>query len=143
MMSNAEMFLTQLVAKKGDQGCASFDELRLTEYYQSKKKKFIDLPCSSNELQQNIKRAYMQVRTWLESPFWNAADFVDPVDYGYEEPFYEPTYFEGSCKPQDIIGPCKKCARTACSCRANNIGCTEYCNCFGDSCKNPLTVLRD
>ena len=115
MISNAEMFLTPLVAKKGYQGCASFDELRLTEYFQSKKKKFIDLPCSSNELQQNIKRAYMQVRTWLESPFWNATDFVDPVDYGYEEPFYEPTYFEGSCKPQDIIGPCscKKCARTA------------------------------
>ena len=59
MIANAEMFLTQLVAKKGDQGCTTFDELRLMEYYQLHKKRFIDLPCSSNELQQNIKRAYI------------------------------------------------------------------------------------
>ena len=139
MIANAELFL---VAKKGEQGCTSFDELRVREYYllKKKKKRFITLPCSSDELQENIKRAYMQFRVWLEAPFWNALDFMDPVDYGYSEPFYEPTFYKGPCKPQDIFDPCtcKKCARTTCSCRANNISCTEYCNCFGESCKNPL-----
>ena len=66
------------------------------------KKKLIDLPCTSDAIQQNIKRAYLQTRIWLESPFLNAADRIDAQDYGFnfnaERNILEPCMFLGPQK---------------------------------------------
>ena len=69
VLSQAEKFLVKVVASKQYQNCETFDELRVRLYHHSREKKFIDLPCSSNAIRQNIKRAYFQARMWLESPF--------------------------------------------------------------------------
>ena len=67
----AEHFLVNVISKKNE-SCNTFSELRVKLYHHSRDKKFIDLPCSSNEAHQYIRRAYMQtVRLWIEAPFRN------------------------------------------------------------------------
>ena len=68
IITAAEHFVVQVAAKKSCQGCETFNELRLKEYFQSHKKRFIDLPCSSVEMQENIKRANMQ--TGMQLNIW-------------------------------------------------------------------------
>ena len=56
-----EQFLVRIVAIKKFQNFSSFDDLRVNLYKQSMCKKFVDLPCTSASLRENIKRAYFQV----------------------------------------------------------------------------------
>ena len=105
-------------------------------------KKFVDLPCSPNGITENVKRAYLQARMWLEAPFWNAADRMDPTDFGYDysviNESYEPTLFKGPQKPTDLPDPCtcKKCARKTCACRESEIPCCVFCK--FTKCQNPF-----
>ena len=92
MVTDAEQFLVKVTKKKFD-SCMSFNE-------------FIELPCSSAAIHENIKRGYMQTKCWLDAPFLNATDSRDPCDYGYsahpETNTIEPCLFSGPQKPQDV-----------------------------------------
>ena len=57
MIADAEKFLVKVVSKKYE-SCDSFGDLRVKLYHHSKGKRFIDLVCGSDEIQQNIMRAY-------------------------------------------------------------------------------------
>ena len=78
----------------------------------------------------------MQAKKWLEAPFGNAADTMDPEDFGYTRNtttgFLEPTEFTGPSRPVNIPDPCKckNCSKKTCICRVNTIACSQYCNCF-------------
>lgn len=143
MITDAEQFLVKVVNKKYD-SCLTFNELRVKLYHQSKDKKFVELPCSSAAIQENIKRAYMQTRCWLDAPFLNAADWLDPCDYGYtacpEMNTIEPCLFSGFQRPQAVPEPCitcKTCAKRTCPCRVANVACNDFCGCSEHVCKNP------
>ena len=137
MTTDAEHFLVKVLNKKHD-SCVSFNELRVKLYHQFKDKNFIELPCSSAAIHENIKKAYMQTRCWLDAPFLNAADSLDPCDYGYtahpETNMIKPCFFSGPQKPQNVPEPCtcKTFARRTYPCRvalasrSDFCGCTEY-----------------
>ena len=140
-IGNAEQFLVKVVATKANSECISFDQLRIKEYLHSKKAKFINLPCSSNEIRQNIKRAYYQTRMWLESPFGDARDFIDVENFGYDSN-YQPIWFISPQRPLDIPEPCKNCStciRSSCPCRKSGYACSKYFHCRG-TCKSPLNI---
>lgn len=106
-------------------------------------KKFVDLPCSSNVIQQNIKRAYLQTKLWLEAPFGNAVETMDPNEFGHVTHLgsnvIEPLLFVGPARPVDVPEPCKckTCARRTCNCRLSELPCSDYCGCVDNTCKNP------
>ena len=77
MLQQAEQFLINVVTKKY-RSCSTFDELIAKLYHhQSNNKRFVDLPCSSMTLHNNISRAFLQTKLWLDSPFLNATDTMD------------------------------------------------------------------
>ena len=81
MLVAAEKFLVQVKSKKYS-ACDNFNELRTKLCLHSKKKKMTELPWTSNEKRENIKRAHLQTQTWLDSPFLDKAAMTDPTDYG-------------------------------------------------------------
>jgi hypothetical protein len=137
MMDRAEGFLVKVVCTKAFNECISFNELRAKMYLQLRDKKFIQLPCSSNEIRQNIRRAYYQTRMWLESAHGDTREILNVEDFGFDNSF-APTWFSWPNRPLDIPLPCKckSCVRRTCPCREKEISCSNYCKCVG-SCKNP------
>ena len=148
-LSKAEEFLVAIVAGKKEKKYATFDELRLCRYHhQSVSKDLTDLPCTSNALQENIKRAYVQTKMWLESPFGNAMDILDLELYGYEKEAdsgsLSPKMFDGPSRPLDVPPPCKctNCKKKTCQCRMSEMPCIQFCSCMvNKECKNPLTNI--
>lgn len=144
MILHAEQFLIKVLSSKKDESCKSFDELRVRIYHRSSDKKFIDLPCTSNALHENIRRSYMQVKLWLDAPFLNAAENIDPQEYGYvchlNANLMEPKLFHGLARPVNVPDPCKctNCTKRTCSCRVSEISCSAFCGCAGNDCKNPI-----
>lgn len=138
----AETFLVKVIAAKDYQKCLSFDEIRAEMHRHTRDKKFIELPCTSNEIQQHIRRAYYQTRMWLESAFGDARELMRIEDYGYESD-YTPKWFIPPHRPSNIPEPCNNCTscvRRTCPCRQQEVSCSSYCKC-GDRCKNPLNLL--
>lgn len=109
-IADAEQFLVKVLSKKYGQSCASFNDLRVKLYFHAQEKRLIDLPSSSDAIQQNIKRAYLQTRIWLEAPFLNAAERLDAEDYGFnlipDRNILEPCLFLGPQKPVDTPDLC-------------------------------------
>ena len=136
MIRYAEQFLIKVIAKKY-QDCPTFDELRVKLYHhQSKDKRFIDLPCSSSTIHDNIRRAFLQTKLWLDSPFLNAAETMEFQDYGYvchlNENLIVPK-LDDVVKPLDVPEPCKctTCVKRTCTCRVEKIPCSVFCGCAG------------
>ena len=141
VLLQAEQFLVKVVASKAYMSCQSFDGLRLKLYHHARQKKLTALSCSSNEIQLNIKRAYLQARMWLESPFGNISEVIDAEEFGYNS-LLAPIWHTPPYRPLDIPDPCsscKSCVRVTCPCRQNDSACSQYCKC-GESCKNPLNT---
>lgn len=144
VISAAEQFLVKVVALKRYQNCLSFDELRVKLHCQSMVKKFVDLPCTSLSLRENIKRAYLQCRLWMEAPVGNIGETMDPNEFGYQidvsDNTIHPILFEGPSRPIDVPDPCKctNCSRKTCPCRLSNSSCSKYCGCHDNDCKNPF-----
>ena len=141
MIANAEQFLVKVLSKKY-QPRTSFIELRIKLYHHSQDKRFIDLPCSSDAIQQNLKRAYLQTRLWLEAPFLNATERLDATDYGFnacpERNILEPCLFSGPQKPVDVPDPClncTNCVKKTCPCRVTNVMCSDYCGWLENECQ--------
>ena len=70
------------------------DMLQLVEHFQrtesktvpppvKQQQKIVDLPCSSMTVHNNIRRAVLQTKLCLDSPFLNTTDTMDFQDYGY------------------------------------------------------------
>ena len=139
MIDRAELFLVKIIATKVYQNCSTFDQLRTKLFMHSKEKKFIKLPCSSNEVREHIKRAYYQTRMWVEAPFGDARELMSAENYGYHIDL-TPKWFSPPYRPLDVPEPCQtctSCVRASCPCRQRNIACSSYCKCV-DKCKNPL-----
>ena len=79
-------------------------------FHQFPKKKLTEVVCSSDSIQQNIKRGYLQTRTWLEAPFLDSSEILDPLDYGFDLNLNSmtlvPSFFKRPQKPTDVIEPC-------------------------------------
>ena len=106
MLQQAEQFLINVVTKKY-RSCSTFDELIVKLYHhQSNNKRFVDLPCSSMTLHNNIRRAFLLTKLWLDSPFLNATDTMDFQDYGYvchlNENMILPKLSDDEVKPLDV-----------------------------------------
>ena len=144
LLAAAEKFLVQVISKKYS-ACANFNELRTKLFLHSKNKKLTELPCCSDEIRENIKRADLQTQTWLDSPFVDKAALTDPTDYGYTQEngsgLLIPTFGNLSKLPENVPRPCsgcKTCARITCPCRQAGAGCSDFCSCSeGVGCKNP------
>ena len=86
----------------------------------------------------------MQVKLWLDAPFLNAAENIDPQEYGYvchlNANLMEPKLFHGLARPANVPDPCKctNCTKRTCSCRVSEISCSALCGCAGNDCKNPI-----
>ena len=144
MLASAEKFLIQVLSKKYS-ACVNFNELRTKLFLHSKNKKLTELPCCSDEIRENIKRAELQTQTWLDSPFLDKAALTDPTDYGYTKEngpgLLIPTFSNLPKLPENVPQPCsgcKTCARITCPCRQAGVGCSDFCSCSeGIGCKNP------
>ena len=146
MLFFAEKLLVKVIAIKKLSNCSTFNELRVQQHRQSMAKQFVDLPCTSSALKENIKRGYLQARLWYEAPFGNAGDMMDLNNFGYVIDIFEhtiaPVLYEGASKPLDVPDPCKctNCVKSTCICRVNNLPCSDYCACIDDECKNPFNT---
>ena len=125
MLKKAETFILQLLGKEE---CASFNELRYIQYYDSQKHlSLTKLVCCSSSLQYHLKRAYLQTHIWLNG----ASQYpykLEPTSYGYKqtEIGLQPQLVKLPIKPKDFPLPCTclLCATKRCSCRTAGISCT-------------------
>ena len=89
MLNSFDPFITGLSREALDD-----DMLQLVEHFQrtesktvsppvKQQQKIVDLPCSSMTVHNNIRRAFLQTKLCLDSPFSNATDTMDFQDYGY------------------------------------------------------------
>ena len=127
MFEKAEQFLVKVVASKAFMNCATFDELRLSMWQQIRNVRLVDLPCSSNEIRQNIRRVYFQAWLLLEAATEYASQIFDITEYGYDSNL-SPTWFVPPPRPLDIPEPClcKSCVRITCPCRQKQYACSNY-----------------
>ena len=143
MFEKAEQFLVKVVASKAFINSATFDELILRMRQQIiSNVRFVDLPCSSNEIRQHIRRAYFQARLWLESATGEASQILDFTEYGYYGNL-SPTWFVPPQRPLHIPEPCKckSCVRITCPCRQKQYACSIYCKCL-ETCKTPINNVN-
>ena len=149
MLQQAEQFLINVVTKKY-RYCSTFDELRAKLYHhQSNNKRFVDLPYSSMTLHNNIRRAFLQTKLWLDSPFLNATDTMDFQDYGYvchiNESMILPKLSDDEVYPLDVPKSCKctTCVKRTFTCRIAGLACSVFCGCVDHEdkgCQNPHTT---
>ena len=72
LILSAEKFLVKVIAPKKLSNFETFDDLRVKLHRQSMVKKYVDLPCTSISLRENIKRAYLHFtdKNMEGSPIW-------------------------------------------------------------------------
>ena len=143
MLQQAEQFLINEVTKKY-RSCSTFDELRAKQYHhQSNNKRFVDLPCSNN-----IRRAFLQTKLWLNVPFLNVTDTMDFQDYGcvchLNENMILTKLSDDEVKPLDVPESCEctTFVKRTCSCRVAGLTCSVLCRCSDHEdkgCQNPHT----
>ena len=124
MVTSAEKFLVECLSN--DKNVQTFDELRFQTYHtKSFQLDFGKLPCTSNNIQLHIKRAFLQCYRWLQSPFVKNID-LEHMDYGYiidEDEHLLPEITRRDVTPDDIPLACNciKCTKsTVCPCRVRN-----------------------
>ena len=120
MLQQAEQFLINVVTKKY-RSCSAFDELRAKLYHHKSNNKRFDLPCSLMTLHNNIRRAFLQTKLWLDLPFLNATDTMDFQDCWYvcnlNENMILPKLSDDEVKPLDVPESCKctTCVKRTCT----------------------------
>ena len=129
MLQQAKQFLINVVTKKY-RSCSTFDELIAKLYHhQSNNKRFVDLPCSLMTFHNNIRRAFLQTKLWLDLPFLNATNTMDFQDYGYvchlNENMILPKLSDDEVKPLDV----PECVKRTCTCRVAGLACSVFCGC--------------
>ena len=86
-------------------------------------------------LRDNIRRAFLQTKLWLDSPFLNVTDTMDFQDYGYvchlNENMILPKLSGDEVKPLDVPESCKctTCVKRTYTCRVAGVTCSVFCGC--------------
>ena len=149
IINDAEEFLVRVVASKKIKQCSAFDDLRTKMYFDSRSNRIIELPCTSRAIRQNIKRAFLQTRLWINAPYLNQLEFSDPTDFGFQLNLntlsFDPIMFDGYQVPPNVPEPCytcTTCTKKSCPCRTAESGCTDFCGCANHGCKNPHSISK-
>ena len=98
-------------------------------------------------LHNNIRRAFLQTKLRLDSPFLNATDtrFQGLRVCLSSENMILPNLSDDEVKPLDLPESCKrtKCVKITCKCRVAGLTCSVFCGCADHEekgCQNPHTT---
>ena len=109
------------------------------------------LPPTQESLKQAIYRAHFQALIWQNDIVPNP-DIPSPENYGWkiEDGIYVPVSCDLPAAPDAVVQLVKCSCRksmcsSSCSCRRNNLSCTEMCQCEGDpdACSNVYVLDTD
>ena len=101
------------------------------------------LPPTLGALRQHVLRVHIQARVWGQASIALQDSQMDPLQNGYHKESdgqLKPTMTDALPAPKAIIEmvscQCKRdCSSARCSCRKNNLSCTDLCQC-GSACQN-------
>ncbi|KAI4810949.1 hypothetical protein KUCAC02_013876 [Chaenocephalus aceratus] len=100
------------------------------------------LPPTLGVLKQHILRVHVQTRVWAQAAIALQDPQLDPLQNGYfrDSVGMKPTTTEVLPAPKAIIEmvQCRfksNCSSGRCSCRANDLACTDMCHC-SSQCQN-------
>lgn len=101
------------------------------------------LPPTLGALRQHVLRVHIQARVWGQASIALQEPQLDPLQNGYHKESdgqLKPTMTDALPAPKAIIEmvscQCKTdCSSARCSCRTNNLCCTDLCRC-GSVCQN-------
>jgi hypothetical protein len=101
------------------------------------------LPPTLGALRQHVLRVHIQARVWGQASISLQDSQMDPLQNGYHKESdsqLKPTMTNALPAPEAIIEmvscQCKRdCSSARCSCRKNNLSCTDLCQC-GSACQN-------
>jgi hypothetical protein len=104
------------------------------------------LPPTRGAFINHVKRAHYCTHLWKNSII-ATPELLDPVHYGWilVEKVYIPIMTDKPAAPKAILElvkcGCKKgCISAKCSCRSNNLVCSELCSCY-ETCENVASLL--
>ncbi|KAJ8034477.1 hypothetical protein HOLleu_21334 [Holothuria leucospilota] len=147
-MINCESFICQLYSTDERAGTKA-DDMRYWLFCQQQKKNE-GLPPTSDSLLHHIKRANYQTYIWRKS-LQSEQNLPSPNNHGWktEDGSLRPVLMTKDPAPHALLVLsfccCKKseCRRADCSCKVNNLGCTEACQCINsEGCQNPYSRLN-
>ena len=118
----------------------------------SKAPKLASLPPTREAFELNVKRGHCQAAIWKYALLADPPN-IDETDYGYDRiddyKTLEPTMLPPGV---EVVPPeirkliscgCKAnepCGKGNCTCRATNMGCSVFCKCTNNQCRNPFTT---
>lgn len=148
-IQSCERFICSMYATSKKAGRTA-DEVRYWMFCQ-KHQSSERLPPTSNSLRHHIERANYQSYIWKHS-LQAVQELPSPSpNNGWKEVdgILQPELMSKDPAPKSLVElttcSCKKsgCTRDTCSCKGNEMPCTEACSCMNDeSCKNPYKSLE-
>ena len=147
-VQNLEKFICRLYAPSLT--VESLDQLRW-KLFSKRQAEGENLPPTQESLKQAIYRAHYQALVWQNDIVPNPT-IPPPDNYGWrvEDNMYVPVSSELPAAPDAVVELVKCSCRTSlcsssCSCRRNNLSCTEMCQCEGDpdACNNVYVLETD
>jgi len=135
--ADAEKFLVLVLSETSH--CSTFTELRAQMYHQAKASSHQNLPSTTEGLLPHIMRAWLSTYSIIH--LFQPSIF-DPLQFGYylQNDRMAPVTGCKNLKERWTCN-CGKCARSACPCRMEEVGCTPFCKCMklqNDACSNPF-----
>ena len=101
---------------------------------------------------EHIKRAHLQAHIWAQDDVLNPK-ILDPTTLGWEDVdgILKPKLSCVQLTPESVVELLKcscnksRCSSARCTCRQNNLPCTELCKCeAGVDCENiPTTIIEN
>ena len=119
------------------------NELRW-HFYSRKQAQGENLPPTSAAFRQHVYRAHYTAMVWHRNTV-HQQNLPAPDDYGWKKEGDIYVLTMNSPAPQAVINlvrcNCKKGCEKKCSCKMNNLGCTEICGCIDYECRNTFNVV--
>ena len=149
LLKSLEYFICQLCG--GSSGSGNTANERRYWLFCQKGQRNEHLPPTSDSLHFHIKRANYQTYIWRKS-LTPVTNLPDPSLHGWEKKgeILKPLLMSQSAAPTGLLElvmcSCKKsfCKSNRCSCKFNNLICTEGCACMGnEQCQNPVKHIDD
>ena len=110
------------------------------------------LPATPGAWNEHTKRAYLQAHLWAQDNVLHPK-ILDPTTLGWESVSGQliPVLSHEQLAPEAVVELLKcccgksRCSSARCTCRQNNLPCTELCKCGADKdCQNtPATIIED
>ena len=148
VLQDSEAYLVQVLSPKSKKQnkCTTMNELRSQMYYNSKTLSNDQLPPTTKEIHEHIRRAYFVTHQMI-SLLHPQPMSLEATAYGFEEreELLLPTKVEVPISEEyTIVCNCTKCSSNRCVCRKHGLPCLKFCKCnsFKDDeaspqCKNP------